>query len=346
MEPVTTLLLEEASYGDAPGSWLVLGGEAALPAALAGEGRMVHWKPLMIAERETAPSDVVARDDIEDGAYGRVVLPVPFDRDLARRWILLARDALATGGDLLVAGANSAGAKSVIADAKAVFGEPVAAGYRQKHRFARFVRRDERRDLPAWATKEGIVPGKWQRFIVEARGENLVLETQPGVFAGNRLDAGTALLLEHLDIPVGGRVLDVGCGAGVIGIMAHRLGAAHVDLVDANLLAVGAASRNIERLGVHGRALASDTYDAVGDERYDLIASNPPFHRGKEVDTSVADRLIDEAPAHLLPGGSLVIVANAFLAYGKRMARVFTLVETVAATRQYHVLRATDPVLS
>ena len=343
MDTVTTLLLEEASYRDAPAPWFVLGGEAALPAALAEEGHEVHWLPVMIAERDAVGPDVVVCNDPDPAAFGRVILPVPLDRDLARRWILLARDALAEGGDLVIGGANSAGAKSVIADATAVFGEPVASGYRQKHRVARFLRSGDHLHTPGWAVSEGIAPGTWQRFAFEAQGHRIALETQPGVFAGSRLDAGTALLLEHLPVPEGGRVLDVGCGAGVIGILSHRLGAAHVDLVDANLLAVETAARNLDRLSVPGRALASDTYDAVRGERYDLIASNPPFHRGKEVDTSVADRLIDGAPAHLLPGGELVIVANAFLAYGKRMSRVFRHVETVAATRQYHVLLARDP---
>lgn len=343
MEIVTSLLLEEASYTDAPGPWLVTGGEGALPNELAAERQTVHWLPTMVTEREAATAGVVVRDNPEQCVYGRVLLPVPLDRDLARRWILEARAALVPGGELLVGGANSAGAKSVIADARAVFGEPVSSGYRQKHRIARFVHPGEAPPLPAWAAGEGIAPGTWQRFTVETRGEHIELETQPGVFAGNRVDAGTSLLLKHLAVPAGGRVLDVGCGAGVIGIVAHRLGAAHVDLVDANLLAVATAARNLERLGVPGRALASDTYDAVREERYDLIVSNPPFHRGKEVDTSVADRLIDEAPAHLRPGGSLVIVANAFLAYGKRMDRVFREVETVAATRQYHVLRGREP---
>lgn len=343
METVTALLLEEASYRDAPAPWLVLGGEAALPAGLTQEGRDVHWLPVMVGERSSVGPDVVVRNDPDRDAYGRVLVPVPLDRDLARRWILVARDALEDGGDLLIGGANSAGAKSVIADATAVFGAPVASGYRQKHRIARFVRPATDPGLPAWAAKEGIAPGSWQRFSFEAQGHVIALETRPGVFAGDRLDAGTELLLHHLVVPPGGRVLDVGCGAGVIGILAHRLGASHVDLVDANLLAVETAARNLARLEVPGRALASDTYEALRNERYNLIASNPPFHRGKEVDTAVADRLIDEAPAHLLPGGSLVIVANAFLAYGKRMERVFTHVETIAATRQYHVLLATDP---
>lgn len=343
MEPVTSLLIEEALTSDAPDPWLVLGGEAALPNALAEEGAQVHWRPLLVTEQAQAIPYVVVRDDTKSVAYGRVLMPVPLDRDLARRWILLAREVVTHAGDILIAGPNAAGAKSVIADAQAVFGSPVESGYRQKHRYARFVREDGDRSLPAWSERPGLQPGSWQRFTIDARGVSLELETQPGVFAGARLDAGTALLLEHLTVPEGSRVLDVGCGAGGIGILAHALGAAEVDLVDANLLAVETAARNLERLGVPGRALASDVYSAVQGERYDLIISNPPFHRGKQVDTAVADRLIDEAPLHLRPGGSLLIVANAFLAYGKRMSRVFHHVETIAATRQYHVLLARDP---
>lgn len=344
MEPVTSLLIEEALASGTAGPWLVLGGEAALPTALVEEAQPVHWRPLLVTERAHVETDVVVRDDVDEVAYGRVLIPVPLDRDLARRLILIAREALAPGGDLLIAGANAAGAKSIIADAQAVFGPPRDAGYRQKHRYARFVREDVECALPAWIQKPGLQPGGWQRFTVEIRGVALDMETQPGVFAGDRLDAGTALLLQHLEVADGARVLDVGCGAGIIGILAHALGASQVDLVDANLLAVETAARNLRRLAVPGRALPSDVYGAVSGERYDLIVSNPPFHRGKEVDTAVADRLIDEAPAHLRPGGSLLIVANAFLAYGKSMSRVFHHVETVAATRQYHVLLARDPL--
>ena len=130
-------------------------------------------------------------------------------------------------------------------------------------------------------------------------------------------------------------------------------------MTDVNLLAVQATHKNIRRLlgtGAHShsgpahrpaptrlRAFASDVYPAIEDARYDLVVSNPPFHRGKAIDFTIADRLIDEAPDHLEPGGSLLVVANAFLAYGKRMERVFSRVETMAATRQYHVLRASEP---
>jgi 16S rRNA (guanine1207-N2)-methyltransferase len=346
MRIVSELLLEESAFLPDGGRWLVLGGEAALVRELArSEGTHVSWMPVDSRERDLISADVVVRDAEREGLYDRVLLPLPPDRDLARRWLLVARDIVTPGGDVLVAGANAEGAKSSIADAARVFGPPISDGYRQKHRFARFPQRVvPTESLPDWVTADGIVPGTWQRFMVTLDGEEIALDTQPGVFAGNRLDAGTSLLLAHLAVSEGDQVLDIGCGAGVIGVAAHRRGAASVDMVDANLLAVQAAARNAARLSVPGRVVAGNVYEPVRDSRYDLIVSNPPFHRGKDIDLSVADRLIGEAPRHLLPGGRILIVANAFLAYGKAMQRVFRQVETIAATRQYHVLHGSDPI--
>ncbi len=343
MEIVTELLLDEVDALDAAARTLVLGGEAALADELGRSGD-VAWCPIDIRERTAAGrTNVVVVDDIDSSAYDRIVVPVPPNRDLARRWLLTARMALRSEGVLVLAGANAEGAKSVVADARSVFSEPMGEHYARKHRIARFHRSEAPPDLPGWAKKDGLLPGTWQRFAVEIDGNEVVLETQPGVFAGNRLDAGTQLLLANLVIREGERALDVGCGAGVIGIAASLRGAGATDLVDANLLAVEASARNLARLGIAGRALASDVFSAVADERYDLIVSNPPFHRGKAVDYAVADRLISEAPGHLLDGGRLLIVANAFLAYGKRMERFFHSVELVAATRQYHILQAREP---
>lgn len=339
---VTSLLLEEAQAVAPALHWLVLGGEAALSGSLTGIAPNVHWWPVDVRERNRVSVNVVVSNDIHDTSYERVLVPLPPERNLARRWLLTARNALVPGGLLIVAGANAEGAKSALSDATMLLGASRAERYRRKHRIAHFAK-DADRETPPWTGAAGITPGTWQRFDVDLDEGVLSLETQPGVFAGDRLDSGTRLLLDHLEVPDDGRVLDVGCGVGVIGIAASRRGAGHVDLVDANLLAVETASRNLERLDVAGRAIASDVFSGVPGERYDVIVSNPPFHRGKQVDYSTADRLISETPRHLERNGSLMIVANAFLAYGKRLERVFRRVETVAATRQYQVLVATEP---
>jgi 16S rRNA (guanine1207-N2)-methyltransferase len=345
--PAISFLIDAcASHEEA--SWLVPGGPAAVVQELSAAfpGADIHWQPVDVrelGEGEDLAVSVSAPGSPVPAVDGAAILSPP-DRDLARRWLLETRAALAPGGRLCLAGANAEGIRSVISDAARLFGTPQRKGYGQKQRFAVFVAGESPDPMPAWASKPGIAPGTWEPFAVETGNGPVDLVTQAGVFAGAKIDAGTRLLLDALPVRIEGRVLDIGCGAGVIGIVAAHRGATAVDMTDANLLAVQAAAENIRRQSLDTcRAFASDVFDAVGDTRYDLIVSNPPFHQGKTVDYSVPDRLIAEAPVHLTEGGSLLIVANAFLAYGKRMERVFERVETVVATKQYHVLRAFSP---
>jgi len=354
MTTAGTLLAGGWAELPATGDVLVIGGEAALLRtirAMRPEARVV-WIATDVREVSLQnDAGIDCRRDpfsplADDERFEAVLLPASPDRALTRRWLLLARRALAPHGVLLLAGANGAGIRSQIADAAALFGPAVREEYRQKHRIARFNQNDATTGHPAWAASPGIAPGTWQTVTIPVRGKSLSLATLPGVFAGDRLDAGTALLLGHLDEAVapGARVLDVGCGAGAIGFMALALGAGHVDMTDVNLLAVASVRETIREHGIaEARALAGDVYDAVGNERYDLIVSNPPFHQGKTIDYDMPERLIGEAAAHLRPGGSLLIVANAFLAYERLMGRYFNDVQTIASTRQYCVLRASRP---
>ena len=353
----TNILLDTTSTHEAR-SWLILGGAAGLAVGLAGghPDAAVRWQPIDFVECSAAPSPPANLGIDEPGAIAThidaVVIAATPDRGLARRWLLMARQALTGGGRLFIAGANTEGIRPVIGDAKKLFGPAVREDYRAKCRIAVFSPGNDPVDEPAWTTEPGVAPRTWREFPLEIGETSVSLVTQAGVFAGGRIDAGTRLLLDALPDRLTGRVLDIGCGAGAIGIAAALLGADNVDMTDVNLLAIQAAQENIRRLSQSGdgstrvrplrhvHAFAGDVYSAVGDARYGLIVSNPPFHRGKAIDYTIADRLIAGAPDHLAHGGSLLVVANAFLAYGKRMARVFSDVETVAATRQYHVLRA------
>lgn len=354
MKTASALLVEGWAALPNAGNVLVIGGEAALPRTIRAMQPEVRVAWIATDVREVSLQNDVGidcRQDLfspleDDERFGAVLLSASPDRKLTRRWLLLARRALAPNGVLLLAGANGEGIRSLIADATALLGPAGREDYRQKHRIARFIQNDATTGNPAWAASPGIAPGTWQTVVVPTPGGNLSLSTLPGVFAGDRLDAGTALLLDHLGevVTSGSRVLDVGCGAGAIGFAARVLGAVHVDMTDVNLLAVASVRQTIRAQGITpARAFASDVYDAVGNERYDLIVSNPPFHQGKAVDYGMPERVIGDAPAHLLPGGSLLIVANAFLAYERLMARHFHDVQTVAAPRQYRVLQASRP---
>lgn len=350
MSTASTHILRDAASRHKVRSWLILGGEAALAVGIATDhpDATVRWQPIDCRELVDGANRLgnlhVEPPGANDRPVGGVVIAATPNRDLARRWLLMSRQVLATGGRLFIAGANIEGIRPVIGDAAKLFGPAVREDYRSRQRVAEFANGAIDNDLPAWASKPGVEPGTWEQFSLDISGNSIAMVTQAGVFAGDRVDAGTRLLLDTLPDRLSGRVLDVGCGAGAIGIAASLRGAEAVEVTDVNLLAIQAAQENIRRHGLTGcTAFASDVYEEIGNAWYELIVSNPPFHRGKAIDRSIADRLIDEAPDHLETGGSLLVVANAFLAYGKHMERVFSCVETVAATRQYHVLRASEP---
>ncbi len=194
---------------------------------------------------------------------------------------------------------------------------------------------------PEWAGEVGIAPGTWREFEASVRGYTFRLRSLPGVFAyDDDLDEGTRLLLDRLDVAPGEDVLDAGCGYGIIGLVAARLGARHVDMVDVNLMAIASARENIAANDVaNAEAFLSDAFSAVESKRYDLIASNPPFHAGKSVDYTAAHAFIEHARFILRPGGRLLLVANKFIRYDQLMRATFNTVECLVETNKYHVLQ-------
>lgn len=185
-----------------------------------------------------------------------------------------------------------------------------------------------------------VVPeAAWSVF----EGLGLQLASHPGVFGHGKLDEGTRLLLEHLSsLPdtQAGNVLDVGCGDGVISAWLARRGA-EVTAVDINAFAVEATRRTLLANSLNGRVLQSDIYSALPEgARFSAIVSNPPFHQERAIDYGPVGRLIREAPARLEPGGSLTLVANAFLPYPDLLERAFGAFTLLADNRRFRVYRA------
>ena len=149
----------------------------------------------------------------------------------------------------------------------------------------------------------------FQREPVVARvwGHELALVSGSGVFSRGRLDAGTAVLFRETEPPNAGRLLDLGCGYGVIGLgLAVAVPQARVRAVDVNERAVLLARENARSLRVDDRFQACTPEEVPPDERYDEIWSNPPIRIGKE---ALHALLLDWLP-RLTPGGRAVMVVG------------------------------------
>ncbi|MFZ6002727.1 MAG: class I SAM-dependent methyltransferase [Actinomycetota bacterium] len=136
---------------------------------------------------------------------------------------------------------------------------------------------------------------------------SLVLATDRGVFAGDRVDAGTKhLLLEAPKPPENGTFVDVGCGYGAIACtLAARAPLATVWAVDVNSRALDLCRHNAARLALSNVRVAEPA-QIPDDLGLDLIWSNPPIRIGKQA----LHELLDAWLTRLRPKGRAVLVVH------------------------------------
>ncbi len=172
------------------------------------------------------------------------------------------------------------------------------------------------------------------------RGVPVELVTEPGVFSPKRVDPGTRLLIESIDIPSKGNVLDIGCGYGVIGIIIAKLNPRlRVYLVDINPRAVELAKLNARINKVQDRVvvLQGNLYEPLGNINFNLIVSNPPISAGQQV----VEELVRKAKEYLVQGGTIEIVLRKGVDnIMKVMKETYGNVEIVARKSGYKILKS------
>jgi 16S rRNA (guanine1207-N2)-methyltransferase len=201
---------------------------------------------------------------------------------------------------------------------------------------------------PYWAEKpRSRSAPRERRFLY--RGELLRFVVDAGVFSAAGLDPGTALLIENLTVRPEDHILDLGCGWGAVGVAAARSAPnGRVVLTDVNRRAARLARQNLERNSVrNGEVRIGPFFEPVEGEQFDVIVSNPPYRLGRE---AILD-LLRRAPAHLRPGGRLVIVGKG--SQGIRFYQEWLTenwpgtIEILGRASGYRVLEArTEPVAS
>lgn len=190
-------------------------------------------------------------------------------------------------------------------------------------------------------------PGSRRREEViraSLRGHTFVFESDAGVFSKGAIDRGTELLANAMEFPHDGHVLDVGCGYGVLGIVAATLVPnGRVVMTDVNERAVELARRNVHSNAVpHAEVRGGPFYEPVAGERFDAIVTNPPIRAGKKV----VYRIVDEAPAHLEASGALWLVARTrqgARSLKARMESALGVCSVVSRGSGYRVMRANRP---
>ncbi len=260
--------------------------------------------------------------------------PASFD-DLASAW-----KHLRPGGRLLLGGGNELGITSAVKRlGKMLEQKPIVLSNRAHARIVAF----ERNEHP------GPTAGEPTRIELPQPGDGapLGLWARPGVFSARKLDAGTRLLLRHLDTCTPPRsILDPGCGIGPLALAALlRWPGSRALMLDADARAVRSARSNLEAVGLADRAQVHwwDAGEPCPGAGFDLALVNPPFHsghHGKAVDLAPARAIFARLGEALALGGVALIVANRTLPYEAELEGLGH-VENLTQEEGYKLLRLT-----
>ncbi|MBO0441425.1 class I SAM-dependent methyltransferase [Candidatus Enterococcus ikei] len=181
-----------------------------------------------------------------------------------------------------------------------------------------------------------------EQWSFELRGKEFQFLTDSGVFSRNTVDFGSRVLIDAFDweeLPEG-KLLDVGCGYGPIGLTIAALSGRTVEMIDVNQRAVALAQENAKKNHVKNVDIhTSNIYADVHEKEYAAIISNPPIRAGKKV----VHEILSEAYPRLLVGGTLTVVIQkkqGAPSAEKKMAEVFGNVEIVTKDKGYYILKS------
>lgn len=187
-------------------------------------------------------------------------------------------------------------------------------------------------DLPS---QETLIPFQY-------RDHQITFVSDVGVFSKERIDYGSRVLLESMDVSKQQvSLLDVGCGYGTLGIsLKIEYPWLNVDMVDVNERAIHLAQASIEKNKVlDTNAFYSYIYENV-NKTYDIIVSNPPIRAGKKVVFEILEKAYDYLKDH----GELVIVIQkkqGAPSAKKKMEEVFGNCQIVNRDKGYFILKST-----
>ncbi|HEY5072478.1 MAG TPA: methyltransferase [Caulobacteraceae bacterium] len=268
-----------------------------------------------------------ALEEIADASLAGMIVAAP-PGALERRFVLAhGLRALRVGGELIAVAPKKRGGARLNDELRAFGCEPMETA-RRHHRIVSCSRPAKMRGLA-----EAIAAGGPQ--IAPALG----LWSQPGVFSWDRLDPGTALLLEA-GHPFRGRGADFGCGVGVLGraVLENREVTGLI-LADIDRRAISAAEQNI----ADSRAQFVHIDLRLAPTRFadlDFVVMNPPFHQVGRRSHSLGQGFIASAADALHAGGLCRIVANASLPYEGALARAFSKVTELGRRAGYKLFEA------
>lgn len=190
--------------------------------------------------------------------------------------------------------------------------------------------------MPHYYSENQTSDLKLMEIDIKVKNHSFTLTSGSGVFSKKRLDKGTEVLLKYFVMKDGWKVLDLGCGIGIVGIYVKKLFPnTDITFTDINRRAIFLTKLNLKKLGLEGSAFTSDGFKKI-KHLYDAILLNPPQVAGKKVCFALIEGSFD----HLNKTGVLELVARhnkGGKTYSKKMEEVFGNVKDIGIGSGYRV---------
>jgi 16S rRNA (guanine1207-N2)-methyltransferase len=272
---------------------------------------------------------------VHDRRFDSVLALLPKGRAVWEQTIIDAATVLRPGGELYLAGANRGGIKTASKFVERIFGHAYVLAYKGGCRVIRAAKTEQ----VAPPTSDYYT---WRKVSAQVDDEQFVYLTKPGLFSWKQLDDGTRLLIEALHarpLHQDDRVLDLGCGSGVLTLIAARQAhEGHVTGVDVDCRAVEATRRTLAHNQVTNvQVMQSDCGEAVRAEPFTAVVTNPPFHQERGTTYAITEQIVRDAALLLRRGGRLYMVANSFLRYRPVIEKMFGNVRILRETNKFRV---------
>jgi len=332
--------------GDAPvsGATLIFNDTfGALACALAGEGVYSisdSWLNQQATRQNLAlnhldEGDVQLLDSLSPlpAAPARVLIKVPKTLALLEYQLRALRDVVTPATQIVAAGKAKDIHTSTLQLFEKILGATTTSLARKKARLIYCT-------FSAPELKADDVIARWQ-----LDGTPYQIHNHANVFSRGGLDVGARFFLQHLPSDLEGEIVDLGCGNGVIGLMALQQNPlSQVHFVDESYMAVASSRMNIavncpqdrERSTFH----VNNSLAGYPSDRLHAVLCNPPFHQQSAVTDHIAWQMLRDARRCLQDGGELRIVGNRHLDNYHKMKKLFGNCTTVASNQKFVVLRS------
>jgi len=267
----------------------------------------------------------------EQPEYDAALIYLPKSKGELELVLAMLTPMLVKGADIFLIGEKKAGIASA-AKKLDIYGANNAKLDSAKHCQLWQVSLDQ--DVKPFDISEWI-----ETYDVTVKDITFKVATIPGVFSFGALDGGTDLLLNNMFHKLEGRVIDFGCGSGVIGVYTKLLNPEILlEMVDINLLALICAEKTCELNAIDGKVYPSNGWSEVKG-RVNGVVTNPPFHSGVSTEYLTTEGFIRESKDKMTKHAPLLLVANSFLRYSEVIEKTFERCDVLAENTKFKIYK-------